>query len=357
MQGGVDATFPQRAQQRSGFEETELERRGIKLKVEAPVTGAVSLDDAVAVGFGDGTIRFFRPGIAHTTVTAHAGVVLCMAADGQNIVTGGDDGKFLRISTDGQIKELANFGTQWVNCVAASNRKYACSSGKIAYVWSNEQKKRSFSFEHVSTVGGLAFDFKAKRLAAAHYGGATIWESNQRKWKSSKLIWKGSHGAISFSPDGKYVITAMQENAVHGWRLRDKADLAMPGYPAKIKSFAWVGETPYLVTSGADEAICWPFDGKDGPLGRNPICVAEGSKQIATCVQSLSRENAVFTGFQNGAVILAEIDESKEAIPIRGSSGAAVTGIALTKSLSYILIGDESGQVLWAKLWADAQNG
>ena len=50
-----------------------------------------------------------------------------------------------------------------------------------------------------------------------------------------KLIWK--HGAVTFSPDGKYVVTAMQENALHGWRIRDKADLAMTGYPAKVTSY------------------------------------------------------------------------------------------------------------------------
>jgi len=46
--------------------------------------------------------------------------------------------------------------------------------------------------------------------------------------------------------------------------------------------------------------------------------------------------------------------EIKEAVPIRGSSGAAVTAITLTNSLSHICIGDESGQVLWATLWAGA---
>ena len=48
----------------------------------------------------------------------------------------------------------------------------------------------------------------------------------------------------------------MQENSVHGWRLRDKGNLAMSGYPAKVKSLDWVGDTPFLATSGADEAIC-----------------------------------------------------------------------------------------------------
>jgi WD40 repeat protein len=108
---------------------------------------------------------------------------------------------------------------------------------------------------------------------------------------------------VTFSPDGKYIVTAMQENALHGWRLRDKGELEMSGYPAKIKSFAWIGDAPHLATSGANEAIYWLFDGKDGPLGRAPICVADGGKQIATCVQALSEENAVFAGFCNGAVL------------------------------------------------------
>ena len=144
----------------------------------------------------------------------------------------------------------------------------------------------------------------------------------------------------------------MQENALHGWRLRDKGDLAMTGYPAKIKSFTWVGETPYLVTSGADEAICWPFDGKDGPMGRKPVCVAYGGKQNVTCVQALSSEQAVFAGFQDGAVLLAELDKNKEPIVIKGSTGAEVTAIAVTDSLSHVLIGDAKGHVLWTTLWS-----
>ena len=72
----------------------------------------------------------------------------------------------------------------------------------------------------------------------------------------------------------------------------------MARYPAKIKSFTWVGDTPHLATSGADEAICWPFDGKFGPMERSPVCVAKNKKQIATYVEALAGEQAVFVGFQ-----------------------------------------------------------
>ena len=355
MQGSVAEGASLQEHPRSGFEETELERRGKRLDMKAPVTGAVILGKYISVGFGDGKIRFFTPECVHTTVQAHAGVVLCMTSDGDALFTGGDDGRFLKISANKAVEEIANFGTQWVDCVAAIPGQYACSSGRIAYIWSKGQEQ-PIKLEHKSTVGGLAFDSKGRRLAVAHYGGVTIWERKDRRWKATRLVCKGFHGSVNFSPDGKYVVTAMQENALHGWRLRDKGHLSMAGYPAKVKSFVWVGNTPYLVTSGADEAICWPFDGKDGPLGRAPVCVAHGRKQIATCVYPLSQENAVFTGFRDGSVVLAEIDESKEAINLKGASGAEITAISVTENLSHVLIGDEDGQILWAPLWAGQEN-
>lgn len=351
MQGGVTADFPRRNPRHPGFNETELERRGIQFKIGAPVTGAVAAGGLVAVGFGDGSVRLFRPDLPPIVAKAHCGVVLCLAADRDYVLTGGDDGRFLRISPDGTVEELANFGSRWIDCVAASHGLRACSSGRAAYVWRPGQPEASV-LEHASTVGGIAFDSKGKRLAVAHYGGTTVWTRGERGWKPSKLAWKGSHGAVTFSPDDKYLVTAMQENALHGWRLRDTSDFAMSGYPAKIKSLAWVGDTPYLATSGADEAICWPFDGKDGPMGRSPVCVAHGGKQIATYVQALPGEPAVLAGFRDGAVLLAEMDESKEVVVLKGSSGTEVTAIAISATRSHILIGDAKGRVLWSTLWA-----
>ena len=355
MQSSVTAEPQGGVVRRLNLPETEFEQRGVRLNFKLPVTCAAKVQDTVAVGFGDGTIRFFRPGLAPTVVNAHSGVILCMAGDDDGLLTGGDDGRFLRILLDGTIIEIANFGTKWVDCVASIKGLYACSSGPNAYLWSVE-KSEPRKFEHPSTVGGLAFGAKGQRFAVAHYGGVTLWERGKRRWKSSIFAWKGFHGAVTFSPDGKYLVTAMQENALHGWRLRDKGNLAMAGYPAKIKSFTWVGDTPYLATSGADEAICWPFDGKFGPMERSPVCVAKNKKQIATVVEALAGEQAVFAGFQDGAVLLSEVDESKGAIAIRGSTGAEVTAIVVSNSRSYILIGDAEGNILWAPLWAGDLN-
>ena len=107
-----------------------------------------------------------------------------------------------------------------------------------------------------------------------------------------------------------------------------------------------------MVTSGASEAICWPFDGKEGPLGRKPTCVANGGKQNATFVENLPQENAVFAGFQDGSVVLSEIDETKKSYLVRNATGSEVTAISISNDKSHILIGDAMGNILWSPLWA-----
>ncbi len=333
-----------------GYRKTSLEERASKFDTGAPVTGAVAMGNTLTATFGDGTVRFFDPSEdGPAEVHAHNGVILCCAADGDHLLTGGDDGRFLRIAPDGTINELANFGSKWVDCVAASNGLRACSSGRKAYIWTYGRSEAA-ELEHSSTVGGLAFDAKGGRLAVAHYGGVTVWEQKKHRWKKTKLFWQGSHGAITFSPDGKFIVTAMQENALHGWRLRGKIDLAMTGYPAKAKSFAWVGETPYLATSGGYEAICWPFDGPQGPMERPPLCVAQHGENIATCVEAFPLLNAVFVGFQDGAVLVSELEDSKDVMALRGPTGIEVTAISINQPQSHLLVGDARGHLLWAPL-------
>lgn len=344
---------------RDGFPPSQIEAEALRLETQAPVTAVATLRETVVTAHGDGSIRMFAADAASRVIKAHRGVILAMAASGaQSVITGGDDGRLLRISHDGRLDEIANFGGAWVDCVAAHGTSglVACSVGKAVHVWRPDAAEPE-TFEHPSTVGGLAFDPKGKRFAVAHYGGATIWERGTRCWKSTKLPWAGSHIGVTWSPDGKYVVTVMQENALHGWRLRDKLDMRMSGYPAKPRTFDWVGDSPHLVTSGADRAVCWPFHFKNGPTGQVPLCVADGGKQIATMVRGLPGQDAVLAGFQDGAVLLSELTEDAEDYVLRGSTSVEVTGIAVTPSLSHVLIGDADGTVLWASLRKGGANG
>lgn len=332
---------------REGLPETEKEREALRVEGGAPVTGAVGASGAVVATYGDGAVRLFRPGLAPQTFAVHRGAILSVAADGGGVVTGGDDGRFLRIGMDGAAETLTEHPGAWIDCVAAHpSGLRACSVGKHAHVWRPGAGKPDV-LEHPSTVGGLAFDPRGGRLAVAHYGGATIWEAAARRWKPTRLTWKGSHVGATFSPDGKYLVTAMQEDALHGWRLRDKADMRMSGYPSKVKSFAWAGSAPWLATSGADSAVCWPFDGKDGPMGRPPEETCIGGKRLCSAVAALPGENFVLAGFRDGAVLAGRIGADGDAV-VKGSSGAAVTALALTMD-GWLLIGCEDGLTLWLR--------
>ena len=107
-------------------------------------------------------------------------------------------------------------------------------------------EERLETFDHANTVGGLAFDPKGRRIAAAHYGGISLWWAKLSTQEPKRLSWSGSHLNLTWSPDGKYIVTAMQENELHGWRVSDSADMRMSGYPTKVKSMSWLPKGRYL---------------------------------------------------------------------------------------------------------------
>ncbi|MGL6210222.1 MAG: WD40 repeat domain-containing protein, partial [Paracoccaceae bacterium] len=198
---------------------TAIEKVGRYFHCDAVPTGAVAVGDSVYASFGDGQVRVFRPDLPMQEISAHGGAILCLARHASGVLTGGDDGRVLYLDADKGMTELARHDGKWVDCVA-SHRKgaWAASVGKTAHV--HDADGRTHALDHPSTVGGMAFDRKGERLAVSHYGGATIWTRGRRDWKPSSLKWAGSHGAVTWSPDNRFLVTTMQENALHGWRLR-----------------------------------------------------------------------------------------------------------------------------------------
>ena len=345
MQGGMTILDPVVRE----TEPTAIENLGRYFICDAVPTCAVASGDTVFVGFGDGQVRVFRPDLPMQELPAHAVSVLSMARHGTGVLTGGDDGRLLQVNADGVVSELASFGNRWVDCVAAArNGTWAASVGKTAHV--RDAEGRAHTLDHPSTVGGLAFDRRGERLAVAHYGGVTVWTRGRRDWKPASLKWAGSHVGVTWSPDQRFIVTTMQENALHGWRLRDKADMRMSGYPAKVKSMDWVGKLPHLASSGAQEAICWPFDGANGPMGQKPLTLCYDGDVLATAVVGLPGHDGLLCGFDNGVVLFSELDAAAQPRVIKRRSGAAITHLVVTPDSGWMLAAAEDGLILWAPL-------
>ena len=231
------------------------------LPVGMPVTSIHFLGDtAVFVGAEEHAAMANEAGEV-SKVAIHGGAVLCAASDGKRIVTGGDDGKVVALDAKAEVTVLATDAKRrWIDNIALHpDGAVAWSAGKTAFVRSGKGDEKSF--DAPSTVGGLAFAPKGLRVAVAHYNGVTLWFPNMAA-KPEFLEWAGSHLAVTFSPDNKFLVTGMHEPALHGWRLADNRHMRMSGYPGRVRSMSWSVGGKGLATSGADTVIIWPFNGR-----------------------------------------------------------------------------------------------
>ena len=234
-------------------------------KFDAPVASlCVNRNgDWVAAALGDGSAQLFPASDEADepkSLKLHDGVSLSLQpdADAYAFLSGGDDGKVLIIDPAvGETTLLVEHKNQWVDHVAGSaDGKYrAYNAGKKIYVLDEEGKpKFAEPLAVPSNPGALAFSPNGKRLAASHYNGVSLWWMNSKDMTPITLTWKGSHLDLIWSPDGKALLTSMQDCALHCWQLSDGKEMRMQGYAAKIRSMGFTARGKYLATSGRNRS-------------------------------------------------------------------------------------------------------
>lgn len=293
-----------------------------------------------AFALGDGTLRL---GVDQKLVQAHQGAVLSMAVhpDG-GFVTGGDDGRVVHISAEGETRELARFGSKWVEQVASFAGKgamLAASVGKNLYLLKPDGEILK-TLTHPSTVTGLAFDSKGKRIAASHYNGASLWFTVSGSAVAPKLEWKGSHTGVVLHPEGEALVTTMQENALHGWTLPEGKHMRMAGYPAKIESIGFTKSGRWLASAGAESVVLWPFFG-GGPMGKAPTELGMGNG-IVRRVACHPQHEVVAAGFDTGLVLVVDIARER-VLPVCGPGRGGVSALAWRQDGAVLAFGTESG--------------
>ena len=276
--------------------------------VGEPIVAAHFLGDTAVFVLGEEAL-VFADGDDTRRVAVHGGGILESASDGKRIVTGGDDGKVVATDRSGASETLAtDQKRRWIDHVALHADGFAWSAGKQAFAKSAKGEERVA--EVPSSVGGLAFAPKGFRLAIAHYNGASLWFPNARG-KPEFHEWKGSHVGVTFSPDGKFLVTMMQEPTLHGWRLADDKHMRMSGYSAKVKSLSWTAGGKWLATSGSTQLILWPFQSKDGPMGKQQQLLVPRDQKVVV-VAAHPSQDVVAVGFDDGVIMLVRIGDGAE---------------------------------------------
>ncbi|WP_375644081.1 MULTISPECIES: WD40 repeat domain-containing protein [unclassified Bartonella] len=287
----------------------------------------------------EGFIVFFNP--TPQIFEVHKGIISShFSPDNTAIITGGEDGKICQTIAAGHTEVLSRKERKWINNVAFGPQKaFAFSSSRFAFVHVGKERQE---LTHERSVEGLAFAPKGLRLAVAHYNGVTLhWLSTQIA--PTTLVWKGAHCGVTFSPDNRYVISTMQENALHGWRLRDHQHLRMSGYPSKVKSWSWSAKGKWLATSGASAAIVWPFHTKDGPMGKTPLELGTRANALVSSVSCHPNKEIVAIGFNDGMILAAYFHDGKEVL-LKGYGKGAISALNWDQAGYNLTFGSENGE-------------
>jgi WD40 repeat protein len=324
----------------SGSDTPSVVERTRSVAVGAGVVAAHFLGRTAAFVLGEEAIVLAPPEGEPQRVVAHAGAILTTATDNARIISGGDDGKIVATNANGEISVVASDPKRrWVDHVALGpDGAIAWSAGKTACV----QGKDLRTFEAPSTVGGLAFFPKGFRLALAHYNGATLWFPNASSATPEKLEWKGSHLGATVSPDGRFVVTTMQEPMLHGWRLADRQHMRMSGYAARVASLSWSAGGQWLATSGANQLVLWPFQSKDGPMGKTPRLLTPSGHRIDV-VACHPRTDVVAAGYANGLVLLVRLEDGAEVLA-KKPADAPIAALAWSPDGRLLAWGSEAGE-------------
>lgn len=309
------------------------------LDLDSHCLATAFIADVPYFALADGVVHRLDNG--HKWSELHDGLLATAydAAKGR-LITGGEDGKVLAVGAGGASEQLAEIGRKWVTSVAAGPQgAVAFASGRNAYVRFADGKVKELA--HPRSVEGVAFSPKGMRIGAARYNGATL-HFPAAEGKPVELEWAGAHTGITFSPDGNFVVTTMQENALHGWKLADSKHMRMTGYPAKVKSLSWSAKGKWLASSGAPAAIVWPFSGKDGPMGKAPLELGTRGNSMVTCVACHPSQEIVAVGYDDGMILAVRFGDAKEVVLRRAGKGA-VTAMSWDREERRIAFGSAAG--------------
>jgi WD40 repeat protein len=292
---------------------------------------------------GDGTVRF-EDG---TSIEAHpdaSAQCACAHPSGEGILTGGDDGRVVWTRASG-VELVGEIKGRWIDCIASSPESglIAFAAGKDLHVRDSKDPSFSRVFKYDHSLAALAFEPKGRRLAAATYGGVALWYARIAEQKPQLLTWAGSHVGVIWSPDGRFIVSSMQEGQLHGWRLQDVKNMQMGGYPAKVKSMAFLADGQILATSGSNGAVVWPFGGANGPLGKQASEVAY-DEGLTSCVASAAGKGPLLAvGRADGRVGVLNLSATHNEKVRNTASGSPVSALALSGDGGRVAWGDESG--------------
>lgn len=324
-----------------------MTKASVHFPVGAPINGVRWLGGKCAAAGGDGCLHLaLGGGEKAVNVKVSDAPLLGLIETPEGFVTSDESGNVHLITVEGEVRLLAATKSMFLEHLAwwAKGRKVLAATGKTVTMISMDGTMTPLPHKVPSTIGGMAVSPIGPRVAVGHYGGATVLALDNVKNPPRELPWKGSHLGLTYSPDGKWLISGMQEQAIHLWRMNDGMDLQMRGYPGKITQFSWASDGVTLGTNGGGGVPLWDFATTKGPAGTQARVLADsGTQEVLVSALAMHPKGPFcMVGYTDGLVLLVNTDQDR-AVLLHEPKQAAVEHCAWTDDGMFVAVavGDE----------------
>ena len=313
------------------------------------INGLVWNNDTAAAAGGEGQLHLLRPGLEKAlAVQVSDAPLMTVISTPEGFATADESGRIHLTTPQGETTLLAETKYMFLEHLAyfPKKKQILAATGKSVTVINPDHSLTKLPHTLPSTIGGMALSPIGPRLAVSHYGGATILALDSVKNPPRLLPWKGSHLGLTYSPDGKWLVSSMQEQAIHLWRLSDGMDLQMRGYPSKITQFSWASDATTLGTNGGGGVPLWSFATEKGPAGTQARVLADSGVQetLVTALAMHPKGPFCAIGYTDGLTLLTQTAEDR-AILLHQPNGQPVSHIAWSADGMHLALAHSGGTV------------
>ena len=266
------------------------------------------------------------------------------------LASGGQDGcvRLWDIATGQQTAEV-KLGNAWVEHLAwkpagseetpPSPTLFATAGKKLVALRSDGSTVYTFP-DAPKTITALALRSDAKACAAAYFGGVCTWDTSTFAALKEFPYGNAIH-ALTYSPDGRWLVAGCQDNAVHLWMPAEDNEFHMSGYETKLKELSFSRDSKWLATGGGRDACVWDCTGA-GPEGREPMLLPHAARVCAVAFQN--QHSLLATASANGEFCLWS-PTRKNPLVAEVKMPAAATKFAWSPDDTLLAVGTEKGSV------------
>lgn len=280
-------------------------------------------------GGGAELIPAIEPAPPAARARAHRGRCLSVAADPDSgFLTGGSDGRIMRVATDGQTGAIAHLDGAAEKLAAGRAGWRVCAIRQSVHRLGGSTSR----IDVAGPVTALAVEPGGARVAVGHANGVTLWAGGLAP---RTVEMPGTPVELAWSADGAWLGACSEDGELFAWHERNAAPITFRT-DGPVRALVPVDNIFAISVSG--RVYCWD----PGAVGLVTCGVAN---QIPlTRLAGHPKRRLIAAGYANGAVVLCQPDTS-ELLFVRAVGEGSVSALMFSFDGDNLAIGTDGGDI------------